>query len=149
MGEISGERSVEIAAPIATCFAIAADIERAPEWQESLKDVEVVERDADKRAAVVETASDARVKTVRSKLRFSYEEPHTIDWVQEKGELKSLQGYWRFEELGAGNTLATYGLIVDPGRMLGMLLRGPAEAKVRDFLIGGAAEGLKSKAESG
>jgi hypothetical protein len=29
-----------------------------------------------------------------------------------------------------------------------MLLRGPAEAKVRDFLLGGAAEGLKRQAEA-
>jgi len=29
-----------------------------------------------------------------------------------------------------------------------MLLRGPAESKVRDFLLGGAAEGLKARAES-
>jgi uncharacterized membrane protein len=148
MGEIKGERTVEIAAPIAKCFAIAADIDGAPEWQESLKDVDVIERDGDKRAKVVETSSDAKVKTVKATLRFSYDEPSGIDWVQEKGDVKSLNGYWRFEELGPDSTRATYGLIVDPGRMLGMLLRGPAEAKVRDFLLGGAAEGLKSKAES-
>ena len=147
MGEIKGERTVEIAAPIAECFAIAADIDGATEWQESLKDVDVIERDADKRAALVETSSDAKVKTVKATLRFSYDEPHGIDWVQEKGDVKSLNGYWRFEELGPDSTRATYGLVVDPGRMLGMLLRGPAEAKVRDFLLGGAAEGLKSKAE--
>jgi uncharacterized membrane protein len=149
MGEIRGERSVEIAAPIEKCFAIAADIQGAPDWQESLKDVDVIERDADKRASVVETASDARVKTVKSTLRFTYDEPRGIKWVQENGDVNSLQGYWRFEELGTDSTRATYGLIVDPGRMLGMLLRGPAEAKVRDFLLGGAAEGLKSRAESG
>jgi uncharacterized membrane protein len=149
MGEIKGERSVEIEAPIETCFAIAADIENAPEWQESLKDVDVIERDGDKRAAVVETASDAKVKTVKTTLRFSYDEPSGIDWVQEKGDVKSLEGYWRFQKLGPDKTQATYGLVVDPGRMLGMLLRGPAETKVRDFLLGGAAEGLKSKAESG
>jgi uncharacterized membrane protein len=149
MGEIKGERSVEIDAPIERCFAIAADIEHAPEWQESLKDVDVIERDADKRAARVETASDAKVKTVKTTLSFSYDEPRGIEWTQEKGDVKSLKGYWRFEELGPASTRATYGLIVDPGRMLGMLLRGPAEAKVRDFLLGGAAEGLKSKAESG
>ena len=148
MGEIRGEREVEIKAPIQTCFAIAADIENAPEWQGSLKDVEIIERDADKRAALVETTSDARVKTVKATLRFSYDEPSGIDWVQERGDVKSLQGYWRFEELGAEKTRATYGLVVDPGRMLGMLLRGPAEAKVRDFLLGGAAEGLKAQAES-
>jgi uncharacterized membrane protein len=149
MGDIRGERSVEIAAPIEKCFQIAADIEGAPEWQGSLTDVEVLERDGDKRAHLVETESNAKVKTVKARLRFTYEEPHAIKWVQEKGEVKSLEGYWRFEELGPDSTRATYGLIVDPGRMLGMLLRGPAESKVRDFLLGGAAEGLRSKAEAG
>jgi hypothetical protein len=32
--------------------------------------------------------------------------------------------------------------------MLGMLLRGPVEGTVKDFLLGGAAEGLKREAES-
>ena len=149
MGTITGERSVEIEAPVERCFEIAADIENAPEWQGSLKDVEVLERDGDGRAELVETESDAKVKTVKARLRFSYEEPTRITWVQEKGDTKARDGWWDLEDLGGGRTRATYGLAVDPGRMLGMLLRGPAEAKVRDFLLGGAAEGLKSHAESG
>ena len=149
MGTISGERSVEIDAPVERCYAIASDIDHAPEWQGSLKDVEVLERDGQKRALVVETESDAKVKTVRSTLRFSYEEPTAIRWVQEKGETKALTGSWTFEDLGGNRTRATYALDADPGRILGMLLRGPAEAKVRDFLLGDAADGLKQKAEGG
>jgi len=148
MGNISGERSVEIDAPIERCYEIASDIGNAPEWQGSLKDAEVLERDGERRALLVETESDAKVKTVRSTLRFSYEEPTTIRWVQEEGDTKSLTGWWTFEDLGGGRTRATYGLEADPGRMLGMLLRGPAEGKVRDFLLGDAAEGLKKKAEA-
>jgi uncharacterized membrane protein len=148
MGLIEGERRVEIDAPIERCYEIAADVENAAEWQGSLRDVEVLERDAEKRALMVETESDAKVKTVKSTLRFSYDPPKRIGWVQEKGETKSLEGYWLFEDLGAGRTGATYGLVADPGRMLGMLLRGPAEGKVRDFLLGGAAEGLKARAEA-
>jgi uncharacterized membrane protein len=149
VGNISGERIVEIAAPVERCFEIAADIERAPEWQGSLRDVEVLERDADGRAELVETESDAKVKTVRSVLRFSYDEPTGIRWEQEKGDTKSLVGWWTLEDIGDGRTRATYGLEADPGRMLGLLLRGPAEGAVRDFLLGGAAEGLKERAESG
>jgi uncharacterized membrane protein len=148
MGTISGERSVEIDAPMERCYEIASDIANAPEWQGSLKDVEVLERDAQKRAVLAETESDAKVKTVRSMLRFSYEEPTAIRWKQEKGDTKSLIGWWTFEDLGDGRTRATYGLEADPGRVLGMLLRGPAETKVRDFLLGDAAEGLKKKAEA-
>jgi uncharacterized membrane protein len=148
MGTISGERSVEIDAPIERCYEIASDIANAPEWQGSLKDVEVLERDGQKRALLAETESDAKVKTVRATLRFSYAEPSAIRWVQEKGDTKSLTGWWAFEDLGDGRTRATYGLEADPGRVLGLLLRGPAEAKVRDFLLGNAAEGLKQKAEA-
>ena len=148
MGVIKGDRSVEIAAPLERCYEIAADVENATEWQGSLKDVEVLERDGDRRPVLVETESDAKVKSVRAVLRFSYEPPTAIRWVQEKGDTKSLVGWWSFEDLGEGRTRATYGLEADPGRMLGLLLRGPAEAKVRDFLLGGAAEGLKEKAEA-
>jgi uncharacterized membrane protein len=147
MGFITGDRSVEIEASIERCYEIAADIENSPEWQGSLKDVEVLERDGERRPLVVETESDAKVKTVRSRLRFSYDPPTGIDWEQEKGDTKSLHGSWRFESIGDGRTRATYALRVDPGRVLGLLLRGPAEAKVRDFLLSGAAEGLKKKAE--
>jgi uncharacterized membrane protein len=148
MGQIKGDRTVEIDAPIERCYEIAADVENATEWQGSLKDVEVLERDGDRRPVLVETESDAKVKSVRAVLRFSYEPPTGIRWVQEKGDTKSLQGWWSFEDLGDGRTRATYGLEADPGRMLGMLLRGPAESRVRDFLLGNAAEGLKEKAEA-
>jgi uncharacterized membrane protein len=148
MGLIKGDRSVEIDAPIERCFEIAADVENAPEWQGSLKDVEVLERDGDRRPMLVETVSDAKVKDVRAVLRFSYQPPTEIRWVQEKGDTKSLVGWWAFQDLGGGRTRATYALEADPGRMLGLLLRGPAEAKVRDFLLGNAAAGLKSQAEA-
>jgi uncharacterized membrane protein len=148
MGHIKGDRTVEIDAPIERCYEIAADVENATEWQGSLKDVEVLERDGDRRPVLVETESDAKVKSVRAVLRFSYEPPTGIRWVQEKGDTKALTGWWSFEDLGDGRTRATYGLEADPGRMLGMLLRGPAESRVRDFLLGNAAEGLKQKAEA-
>jgi uncharacterized membrane protein len=145
---ITGDRTVEIDAPIERCFDIAADIEGAPEWQGSLKDVEVLSKDAEGRPEVVETESDAKVKRVKTRLRFSYDKPSRIEWVQEKGDVKSLRGWWDLEDLGGGRTRATYGLEVDPGRMLGMLLRGPVEGQVKNFLLGGAAEGLKQEAES-
>ena len=71
MGVIKGDRSVEIEAPIERCYEIAADIENATEWQGSLRDVEVLERDGEKRAVLVETESDAKVKHVKAILRFS------------------------------------------------------------------------------
>src|SRR3954463_7324340 len=124
MAEIRGERTGEIRAPLDEGYAVAGDIEAAPEGQGSLKKVEVLERDAQSRPTVVQTESDATVKTVKTRLRFSYAPPPRIDWRQEKGDVKSLDGWWTFEDLNDGRTRATYGLSADPGRMLGILLRG-------------------------
>lgn len=148
MGNITGERSVEIDAPIQRVFDIAADIENAPAWQGSLKDVDVLENDAEGRPKIVDTVSDAKVKTVKTKLSFTYNSPTEIRWRQEKGDVKSLDGWWKLEDLGGDRTRATYALEVDPGRMLGMLIRGPVEGQVRDFLLGNAADGLKRTAEA-
>jgi ribosome-associated toxin RatA of RatAB toxin-antitoxin module len=146
---LSGESTVDIAAPAARCFEIAADLERAHEWQGSLQSVEVLERDHRGLAVVVETVSDAKVKTIRSRLRFAYEPDTAITWSQEKGDVKSLHGRWFFEQLSDARTRATYRLEVDPGRILGMLIRGPAEDRVRQVLVGDAADGLKARAEAG
>jgi ribosome-associated toxin RatA of RatAB toxin-antitoxin module len=148
MGTLTAERTVDVDAPVDRCYAIAADLERAPEWQKSLQSVVVLERDAQGRPAVVETVSDASVKTVKSRLRFTYEAPTAIRVTQEKGELKSLHGGWSFADLGQGRTRVTYALEVDPGRMLGLLLRGPVVDKVRQVLVGDAVDALKVQAES-
>ncbi|HET6507256.1 MAG TPA: SRPBCC family protein [Baekduia sp.] len=147
MGKITGERSVEIDAPIQKVFDIAADIEGSVDWMGAMKDVDVLERDGDGRAKIVETVNDAKVKTVKTKLSFTYNAPTEIRWRQEKGDVKALDGWWTLEDLGGDRTRATYALEVDPGRMLGMLIRGPVEGQVRDFLLGDAADGLKKTAE--
>ena len=148
MGMIKGDSTVEIEAPLERVYAIAADLDTAPEWQGSLKEVDVLERDAEGRATLVDTHNDAKVRTVKTRVRFAYPSATRMEWEQVKGELKSLRGWWNFEELDGQRTRATYALEVDPGRMLGMLIRGPVEGQVRDFLLGNAAVGLKRTAES-
>ena len=147
MGTLEASWSVEIDAPRDRCYEIAADIEGAPAWQGTLKRAEVLKRDREGRAVVVDTTSDASIKKVYSRLRFSYQPPGGITWEQEEGEAKWLTGSWEFEEVDEGRTRATYGLRSDPGRILSLLLRGPVEGKVKELLTKGAAEGLKKKAE--
>lgn len=146
MGIINARASVDVDAPAERCYAIAADLERAPEWQRSLQSVEVLERDAQGRPSLVETVSDASVKTITTRLRFAYDPPNAIRVHQEKGDLKSLEGGWTFTQ-SDGRTQVVYALDADPGRMLGMLLRGPVVDKVKQVLVGEAADGLKERAE--
>jgi len=148
MAVLRGERTVEVDAPVARCFQIAADVSSAPGWQPALRSVELLEADGAGRAARVRASFDAKVRSLEETLRFAYQEPGAITFSQERGDVRSLRGWWRFEELPAGRTRATYGLEVEPSRMLGMLLRGPAEASVREHLLG-AADALKVRVESG
>ena len=147
MSIIAGDRTVEIDAPIEHCYQLVADVERLPEWNSSITRVQVLERDAEGRALLVESEADVKVKTARAVMRYSYDEPRKVSWVQEKGDAKSFTGSWTFTDLGSGRTRATYELSSDPGRVLGLLLRGPVETKVKEFMIDTGATGLKAAAE--
>jgi len=148
MGTIDGSASAEIEAPLARVYAAAADVELSPRWQEEIKVAECVERDGDGRQVLVHMETDARVRRLASEIRFSYEEPTRISWVQEKGDLKSVEGSWELEDLGDGRTRATYWLEVDLGRMLGMLIRGPLVGVLRGQLVDNMPEKLKRFVES-
>ncbi len=150
MADLSGSHTMEIDAPIERCFEIAADIERAPEWQGAMKSARTLERDAGGRPSLVETQIDSSVAKHTLVLRFSYDEPRGLTWTRESGDLKSLDGSWRFEDVGDGRTRATYALDIGVGRKLGLLVRtvkGPVEARVRALLANRPVEGLKERAE--
>ena len=148
MGKLGGVASAEIDAPIEEVWDEIIDLESAPDWQDGFEDVEVLERDDQGRAIVAETESDAKVKRVKNRLRFTYDEPTLMEWTQEKGDLKSLVGAWELEDLGDGRTKATYRLEGDPGRVLGMAIRGPVEGKLREILVGGRPGELAERMSS-
>ena len=148
MGVIEASYTVEIEAPLERVYEVAADVSGAAEWQPSVLAVDVLETNPDGSARRVELEVDMKIKKSTAVLAYEYAPPDALSWEQEKGEAKSLVGNWKLESIDAGNTRATYSLASDPGRMLGMLLRGPVEGKVKEFLTKGAAEGLKEYCES-
>ena len=107
MSKVDGSASIEIEAPIATVFG------------------------ADGSQVLVHMETDAKVRTLGSEMRFSYEAPERISWTQEEGDLKAIDGTWELEDLGNGRTRATYRLEVDLGRKLGLLIRGPLVGVLR------------------
>jgi uncharacterized membrane protein len=149
VGRLQASHTVEIDAPLAEVWEVVADVPSSPVWQPSLQSVEVLETDGEGRAALVEMEADAKVRTTHQRMRFDYSGgPERLSWEQEKGDLKDLFGSWELTELVPGRTRATFALDADPGRVLGMMLRGPVEDKVKDFLTRGAAEGLKGHLEA-
>jgi carbon monoxide dehydrogenase subunit G len=148
MANLTGSSSAEIDAPLEHVWAAVADVEGAPEWQGGLKALSVLERDGEGRPVLCESQSDAKVRTIKSIVRFRYEDPDRLTWRQEKGELKSVDGSWELVDLGDGRTRATYSLDVDLGRMLGMVIRGPLVDLLRQMLAGARADELKRHVET-
>lgn len=149
MGTIEGSAGTEIEAPIEEVFEVAADVEGSPRWQPEIKVAECLERDGDGNQVLVRMETDAKVRRLGSKIRFDYARPGRISWVQEEGDLKSVEGSWELEDLGDGRTRATYWLEVDLGRVLGMVIRGPVVGVLRGQLVESMPEKLKGFVESG
>jgi carbon monoxide dehydrogenase subunit G len=147
MAHVGGSASEEIDASMADVWAVVEDVLTAPAWQSGVLGMEALEKDAEGRATLVEVENDAKVRRVKSQVRFRYEPPTRLSWTQEKGDLKSAEGSWQLEDLGSGRTRATYTLDADPGRVLGMLIRGPVEGVLRGQLVNGRPGELKARVE--
>ncbi|HTU87697.1 MAG TPA: SRPBCC family protein [Solirubrobacteraceae bacterium] len=148
MANLSGDSTAEIDAPLDQVWAVVADVESAPQWQGGLNNLQTLERDDQGRPIRCETQTDGKVRSVKSVVRFTYEEPTRLSWTQEKGDLKSVEGSWKLEDLGGERTRATYDIEVDLGRTLGMLIRGPLVDLLRHVLAGARAGELKQRVES-
>ena len=147
MANLGGSASVEIDAPIEAVWAVVEDVLTAPEWQGGLDAMSALERDESGRATLVETENDIKVRRVKARVRFGYEGPTRLRWTQEKGDLKSVEGSWELEDLGGARTRATYRLDADPGRVLGLVIRGPVEAATRALFVNGRPGELKRRVE--
>jgi len=147
MAHMGGTAGAEIEAPLGEVWAVVEDVLIAPDWQGGLVAITPLERDAEGRPTLVESESDIKVRHVKTQVRFGYEPPTRLTWTQEKGDLKSVEGSWTLEDLGEGRTRATYTLDSDPGRVLGMLIRGPVEAAVRAMLVNARPGELKARVE--
>jgi ribosome-associated toxin RatA of RatAB toxin-antitoxin module len=146
---LTGESTIEVDASPQACFDVVVDIAGYPEWQTQVRSATVLERDGEGRALVAETVSDAKVRTLRYRLRYAYDAPRGMSWALVDGDVKGLDGDYRFEALDGGRTRVTFRLSVDPGRRLGLLLRGPLATEVRDYVMGTTLDELKATVERG
>jgi hypothetical protein len=149
MARMHGSSSAEIEATVDDVWRIVADVLASPEWQGGVVAMTALERDAEGRPTLVEVENDIKVRHVKTRVRFRYEPPTVLSWTQEKGDLKSVTGFWRLEPIGDGRTRATYELDADPGRVLGMVIRGPVESAVRAALVNARPGELKERVEGG
>jgi hypothetical protein len=147
MAHLAGSASSEVDAPLAEVWTVIEDVLSAPDWQGGLDAMTALEHDAQGRPTLVETENDIKVRRVKARVRFRYEGPRRLAWTQEQGDMKSVEGAWELEDLGDRRTRATFILDADPGRMLGMLIRGPVEAATRAIFVNGRPGELKRRVE--
>jgi uncharacterized membrane protein len=126
------------------CFDALVGYESFPDWQRAVKSVEILSRDGDGRGRDVAFVIDAKVRTIRYTLRYSYEPPHRISWDYVEGDVKDVDGEMVLEDQGDGTTLATYSLALDPG----VWLPGPLQKVLNDQVMKGSVEDLKKRVES-
>jgi ribosome-associated toxin RatA of RatAB toxin-antitoxin module len=139
------ERQVEIDASPQACFDTLLDVENLPVWQRALRSATVLERDADGLPAIAEFVVDARVRTVRYRIRQTYlENPKRIVSEYLGGDFRDFGGEWRFEPLPEGRTCVVLNLRIDPGR----LVPGPVRAIIGDAVMRSALQDLKTHLES-
>ena len=149
MGRLGGTASTEIYAALEQVWAVVQDVMAAPEWQGGLDKVTALERDAHGRPTLVDSEADIKVARVKSRVRIRYEGPTRLSWVQEKGDLKAVEAVWELEDLGDGRPRVSYRFDADPGRVLGLVIRGPVLAATRAIFVNGRPGELRRRVEGG
>ena len=136
-------RSIEVDAPARACFDALTDIEHVPDWQRAVCGVEILERDAEGRAAVVAYEVDARFRKVRYRLRQTYDPPRAVRSEYLGGDFRDFSGEWRFVPVHEQRTRVELDLDIDPGRFV----PGPLRSLISDAVMGRALRDLKDFVE--
>ncbi len=147
MAKLSDSASSEIEAPIEVVWSIVRDVASWPQWQGTLGSLDILEQDAQGQATLCAIELDAKVTVIKMKLGCSYDAPRMMSFERVSGDLTSLSGSWRLEELDGGRTRATYQLDVNPGGVLNFFLNEQRLARLRETLVDVRPAELKARAE--
>lgn len=129
------------------CLAVVADVEAYPSWVAELKEVQVLERDSEGRAAVVHFRAGAFGRSTSYVLAYDWSRaPEEVSWIQKEGDLTNrLDGRYRFVPRGDGTTEVRYELTVE----LRVPIPGFVKRRAEGHILHAAVRDLKSRVESG
>jgi ribosome-associated toxin RatA of RatAB toxin-antitoxin module len=136
--------NIDINATAAQIFEVATDLESYPEWNASIKRVEIKTTTEDGLPSKVWMEVDAKLKVITYTIGYDYTNaPESFSWSLIEGEVKELEGSYKFDEFD-NVTEVTYEMKVDPGFPIPKLLKRQAEKQIAR----GALEDLKKRVES-
>ena len=146
MADQATERMIMRATP-ERCLAVVTDFDRYPEWASDIKRVTVLARDDDGRATQVAFRAAAFGRSANYTLAYDYRKaPDELSWVLVNGDLTAkLDGAYRFDSAGDGDTEVTYRLVAE----LKIPLPGFIKRRAESRIISTALKQLRARVESG
>jgi ribosome-associated toxin RatA of RatAB toxin-antitoxin module len=142
MAETGGLTDV-IAAPPDKIIDALLDFESYPEWQGSILECEVLDRDSEGRASRVRMKVDAKIRKVEYVVKYSYDLPDSLSWDQESGDLKDNHGRYTFAAREDGGTDVS----VDITFEIGFFVPGPMKNLIRDQSLKNSMRELRKRVE--
>jgi ribosome-associated toxin RatA of RatAB toxin-antitoxin module len=141
---------VEVAAPLAACAAVLDDVERYPEWYDTLDRARVLDRDAagrPQRAAF--TVGAGPLGSVEFTLRFSRLPPGRIvgEQVEGDGRVARVRMAWGLEPISDARTRVAYEFSADAANWAARAALRVARPLVERDLVEVPAQALKRRVE--
>ena len=128
VAEVRQSYSTTVSGGVEDCFTVLTDFAAYPRWSSVIKKCRVLDQHPDGLARRVEFILDMTIKTIRYVLEYTYDRPHGASWRLVEGDVKDVDGSYRFEETPAG-VKATCTQAVDLGFWVPGFIRSLAEAK--------------------
>jgi ribosome-associated toxin RatA of RatAB toxin-antitoxin module len=144
MSAESGTESIEIKATPDEVFRVMTDIDAFPKWMDEFKEAAVLARDEQGRPTRASFELDAKIKTVRYILDYTYPEGGLAWENEEGGDVKLIKGSYILTP-SADATTVTYNFEIDPGFPVPSFIRRQAVKMIVSRALGG----LKKRVESG
>ena len=126
-------------------WAIAADVERYPEWAKDVKDVVVRARDGEGRPTEVEFRASALGRSTHYTLGYDYADaPSVLAWRLIRGDIMStVDGAYHFSPTPDGGTEVRYDLTIERVVPLPGFVKRRAEVRILNTV-----RELKARAEA-
>jgi hypothetical protein len=129
VSEYSQTYSTAVAGSIDDCFAVLIDFPDYVRWSSPITTCRVLEHHPDGLPKQVEFGLDMTIKTLRYVLEYEYDRPNGATWRLVEGDVKDVEGSYRFVSAGDGTTTATCTQSIDLGFWLPGFIRSTFEKK--------------------
>ena len=143
MGNDSTGLTDVVNAPVDKIVEALTDFDSFPEWQGSVLECEVLERDGEGRGSLIRMKVDAKIRKVDYVVRYAYDLPNSFSWEQDSGDLKENTGTYSFSPRDDGSTDVTVDIVAE----VGFFVPGPMKNLIRDQSLKNSMRELKKRVE--